>query len=173
MCLVFFRLDTTGCLSRCHLLRWVPQIPGSRHMEALNRSHGGFGDGKGEEQRRHYSPLLTFWSTIHLGRGFCKLRVDGLAGFVHWTTKVARPSEYLHLAEVTLVPAAGQAFSWDYPTETHGSWRRRPSWWSTSWTATLPEGIRFWMAWNMDEPNWYFENISLFFFRMCTKPRVF
>ena len=54
-------------------------------------------------RRQRYSPFLTFWSTIHLGRGFCKLRVDGLAGFVHWTTKVARPSEYLHLAEVTLV----------------------------------------------------------------------
>ena len=35
--------------------------------------------------------------------------LDGLSAFVHWTTKVDRPSHYIHMAEVVIVPGTAQS----------------------------------------------------------------
>ena len=35
--------------------------------------------------------------------------LHGLAGFVHWTTRVDSPSDYVHMADVDIVPGTGQS----------------------------------------------------------------
>ena len=46
-----------------------------------------------------------------MGRSPHKLAslLDGLSAFVHWTTKVERPSNYIHMAEVVIVPGTAQS----------------------------------------------------------------